>query len=101
MTENIDQALVCYNEQKGEDKTFVIVNNIEEGEYDEVKDYLYTILQQEGLIVMRNLSKSDRMKKLWQAIKCYEEHGMTFSNEKLSIIVATKKLPRQDFFLWF
>lgn len=81
---------------------FVLVNNLyDEAEYAEVKAYLAEVLSGKGVVIMRNLSRSQLMMSLWRECRDYATYGMTFSNEKVAIIVANPKLPRQDFSMWF
>lgn len=81
---------------------FVLVNNIADDiEQNVVAEYLNEVLCTRGVIIMRNLSRSNRMKSLWLKCKANAKYGMTFSNEKLAVIVISEKLQRQDFSMWF
>ncbi len=81
---------------------FVLVNNVyDKSEYAAVVAYLAEVLSSHGVVVMRNLSRSALMMSLWRECRSLAAYGMTFSNEKIAIIVANSKLPRQDFSMWF
>lgn len=86
----------------GTGEPFVLVNNLyDEAEYAEVKAYLAEVLTGKGVVIMRNLSRNQLMMSLWRECRDKAAYGMTFSNEKVAIIVANPKLPRQDFSMWF
>ena len=53
-----------------------------------------------GVVIIRNIATSAIMAQLWDSCRAAMEHGMTFSNEKIAIIVFDHKLPRQDFKIW-
>ena len=40
------------------------------------------------------------MTALWQRCKEQMSYGMTFTNEKMAVIILSPKLPRQDFAIW-
>jgi predicted O-methyltransferase YrrM len=83
-------------------KPFILINAIPQpATYDEVQGYLFKILESDGVVIMRNISRDKAMQRLWLSCRDHATYGMTFSNEKISIIVANPKLPRQDFLLWF
>ena len=54
-----------------------------------------------GVVIMRNISRNDRMKQLWLLSRDSMTFGQSFTNEKLAIIVANPKLQLEHFFLWF
>lgn len=81
---------------------FVLVNNIyDEEEYVPALSYIKEIMASSGVVIMRNLSRNKQMQAMWQECRRYATYGMAFSNEKVAIIVANPKLPRQDFSMWF
>ena len=80
---------------------FVLINDIKAEEYSEVLTYLYEIRNGKGVIIIRNLMRNPALNALWEAIRNAAPTGMTFSNGKTAIIVATPKLPHQNFSLWF
>ena len=86
----------------GAGSPFILVNNLyDEAEYSAVKSYLAEVMNGKGVVVMRNLSRSRLMMSLWIECRDNAAYGMTFSNDKVAIIVANPKLPRQDFSMWF
>lgn len=97
------RAIDDYEKKKEEhiQKRFVLVNDIAEDDLEVINSYLHSILASEGIIVMRNISRSQAMNALWDDCRAYARYGMTFSNGKFAIIVANPKLPKQDFFIWF
>lgn len=81
---------------------FVLVNNIaDEREYAEVSAFLSSLLKAEAVVVMRNLARSERVRLLWSKFCAEATFGMSFSNDKLAVFVVNRKLPRQDFSIWF
>ncbi|MEF9924281.1 MAG: hypothetical protein RR061_05490 [Muribaculaceae bacterium] len=83
------------------ERRFLLVNNVENRDVDIIDAYIHKIMATEGFIVMRNLSRSSAMNGLWNRCKADLKFGMTFSNEKIAVIVINNKLPKQDYFLWF
>ncbi|MBQ7941509.1 MAG: hypothetical protein IJ328_03755 [Muribaculaceae bacterium] len=80
---------------------FVLINSVQEEEYSNVLNYLHGIRKSDGIIIIRNISRNSVMQALWEACRNAADTGMTFSNGKLAIIVASAKLPHQNFSLWF
>lgn len=80
---------------------FVLINSLDEKDYDNVSAYLQYVCNNNGVIIFRNISNSNTNKRLWEACKDSATTGMTFSNGKTAIIVASPKLPHQNFSLWF
>lgn len=98
----LDEGLSIYrNTSTGESEPFVLVNNIRDEEYSRLLNYLYDVRKNKGVIVIRNISKNDTLRSLWEACRDAAPTGMTFSNGKTAIIVASPKLPHQNFSLWF
>lgn len=85
----------------GADNPFILINSIKEEEYSQVLSYLHKVRQGKGVIIIRNLTKNDALFALWNACRDVANTGMTFTNGKMGIIVATPKLPHQNFSLWF
>lgn len=98
--DNISDAITTYKTKDAE-RPFILINGVNENDRIAIKPYILSILESKGVIILRNLSKSEQMRTLWYECKSMTTPGMTFSNEKLAIIVASSKLPRQDFSLWF
>ncbi len=80
---------------------FVLINSLDEKDYDNVAAYLQDVCNSNGVIIFRNISNNNTNNKLWEACKDSATTGMTFSNGKTAIIVASPKLPHQNFSLWF
>ncbi len=100
--DDIEQCIASYrNSLRETDQPFILVNDIKESEYPELLEYLKEICKTQGTIVMRNVSRSSVMRRLWFTCRDCSQTGMTFSNEKYSVITASTKLPHQNFFLWF
>lgn len=80
---------------------FAVINNIANDEFQAVAEFLsHTAADSNGVAIIRNIATSTIMAQLWDSCRAVMEHGMTFSNEKIAIIVFDHKLPRQDFKLW-
>lgn len=80
---------------------FVLINSMGDSEKVCVGQYLDSMATTGGVVIMRNLSRNRNVLELWQDYRKRLSVGMTFSNEKLAIIVVSPKLPRQDFSMWF
>ena len=80
---------------------FVMINRIEPVDYEQIRSYVAGIQQNGGVIILCNLSRSDLMRDLWQQIIDNGNFGMGFSNDRIAVFVGSKKLPKQNFSLWF
>lgn len=103
LSEDVETLINSYTKVLTENSmsSFVLINSIEQEEFELVSKYLQSIISQEGVVIMRNLSSSALMRELWNKGKENAYYGMTFSNEKVGFMVVNPKLPRQDFLLWF
>lgn len=97
--------LLCRDEYSATDtggtRPFVIVEEIPEGSYDAVCGYLSEILCRDAVVILRNVGKDATMHSLWMSCRDASGTGMTFSNDKLAVLVASPKLQHQHFSLWF
>lgn len=99
---SFEESIKSYNiTQSGEKSPFILINDVKENEYSQVLSYLHKIRQKKGVIIIRNINKNKVLKALWEACRDAASTGMTFSNGKMAVIVATPKLPHQNFSLWF
>lgn len=96
----LNETLDQYDKRRGEGG-FVLINNIEEGDIELLSHKIKTIIEEGGVVVMRNLARSIQMKHFWSKLNASISHGMTFSNYRIGIIVGLKHLPRQNYTLWF
>ena len=86
----------------GNETSFVVVNSIPQPDVaQELTQYLCGLMNDDCVIVFRNLSRSDAMKQLWTSLKQSMKCGQSFTNEKVGVIVVQKKLNLEHFFLWF
>lgn len=97
----ISDAVSMYRGKNVNNDAFILINGINADDYFILKPYISSVLSTNGVIILRNISRSEQMRIVWKDCKQMRKTGMTFSNEKLAIIVADPKLPRQDFSLWF
>lgn len=99
---SLAEAAETYQRRLGPGQPFVLANSVaDDHEYRDVMGYLKQALAGQCVVMVRNISRSSRMRALWSECKELTPHGMTFSNDKTAIIVANAKLPRQDFSMWF
>lgn len=92
----------CNNLNGDDDTPFVLVNSLpNEHDFNLLSTRLAALLNQECVIMLRNLSRSRAMKQLWKVLKGKMTHGQSFTNEKTAIIVSNPKLNLEHFFLWF
>ena len=68
---------------------------------ESVLRYAGEVLDGEGVVAMRNLSRDERMATLFNELDSSLAHGMTFTNGRIAVIVGYSHLPRQSFSLWF
>ncbi len=100
---DLEMALGAYEREIGSDEEpFVVINDLPlAGDEQAIVRWLEPLMRSGAVVVMRNLSRSDRMKALWERLKASMTGGQTFTNEKMAVLVAGHKLPLQHFFLWF
>ena len=104
--ESYDNLSLCvkeYGEQLADaDKPFLLVNDIPaNSDFEGVRDAVFAAIDRDGVVLLRNMEKSDEMAQLWAETQAHMTVGQTFTNEKTAVVVANPKLPLQHFFLWF
>ncbi len=81
---------------------FIMVNALDDTDaFTECADVIAWALQSEGVVVVRNLMRSPLVGKLFSQVDSSMDHGMTFTNGRMAVIVGFRHLPRQRFNLWF
>lgn len=99
---DLAKAISIYQSSLGQSNPFVLVNSLtDSNQLNDVLPFIDSVIAQESVVILRNLSRSQLMRQLWNECKTMPTHGMTFSNEKIAIVIADPKLPRQDFSIWF
>lgn len=98
--DDVSEAIENYYTSLNNIAPFIIVNHIDNNS-KKVIDAATKAINNEGIIIVCNINKCSTMKKTWNEIKSTMNHGMSFSNEKIGIIVGYKHLPLQHFSLWF
>ena len=79
----------------------MIVNGVSVDNLPAVGQFLKTVVSNNGVIVMRNMASSSEVYSLWSGVIRSMEYGMSFTNGKIGVVVASRKLPLQHFSLWF
>ena len=59
------------------------------------------MLGRNGTVILRNLTKSRLIADLLSSLDGALDHGMTFTNGNIAVIVGYSHLPRQSFLLWY
>lgn len=57
-------------------------------------------LDNDCVIVMRNLHRDKELRMMWENAKQTMPWGHSYTNDKTGILVANRKLQREDFYLW-
>ena len=96
---NVDDCISNYLQVV--EHPFVIVNAVAADNLPAVAQFLQTVVGRNGVIVMRNMASSSEVYSLWSGVVRSMEYGMSFTNGKIGVIVANRKLPLQQFSLWF
>lgn len=96
---NVDDCISNYLQVV--ERPFVIVNAVAADNLSAVAQFLQTVVGRNGVIVMRNMASSSEVYNLWSGVVRSMEYGMSFTNGKIGVIVANRKLPLQQFSLWF
>lgn len=98
-----NEAIAHYRAvSQGDGVKFMVVNSVDSDMTREsVLRYAGEVLDGEGVVAMRNLSRDERMATLFNDLDSSHTHGMTFTNGRIAVIVGYRHLPRQSFSLWF
>ena len=96
---NVDDCISNYLQVV--ERPFVIVNAVAADNLPAVAQFLQTVVGRNGVIVMRNMASSSEVYSLWSGVVRSMKYGMSFTNGKIGVIVANRKLPLQQFSLWF
>ena len=97
----LDDAISTYQESSGNKAPFVLVDDVTETDFTLLSTTLSEAINNDGVIIIRNISRSKLIRQLWNDITSAMPHGMSFSNDRIGIIVGYHRLPRQHFLLWF
>lgn len=95
------EAIRAYESEAPQGSRYVVVNRIPANEADAVDRWLRSLAASEAVVVVRNLQHDETVARLWRSLLESLNYGMTFSNGKMGIAVLERKLPRQNFQLWF
>lgn len=97
----LDMTIARYREINTGRPHFILVNDSTANDIPALLTVIREALDNNGVVIMRNLSKAEVMRNLWDETRSLMRHGMSFSNGSIGIIVAQKHLPLQHFSLWF
>ena len=61
---------------------------------------LYRLLDEQCVLVMRNLDRDQTMAALFEQCRSHMSMGQTYTNSKVAILIPNHKLQREDFLLW-
>lgn len=99
--DDIEQVITAYhNNLNANNQPFIVINQIDKN----AKLIIETVskaINNEGIVIVCNINHNQIIKGSWEEIKSTMSHGMSFSNEKIGVIVGLKHLPLQHFSLWF
>lgn len=84
-----------------EGQAFVLVNDLDGADLDTLRSWLTQTIERGGVAVMRHLERNAALRSLWHDLRQAMPFGQTFTNGKTAVVVADRKLPRQDFEIWF
>lgn len=97
----VREAFDSYSTAIGQERPFILVNDIAKEDWQYAKDSLDAAICQGGVIIFRNIGKHPWMRSLWESAKSGMPHGISFSNERLGVITALEHLPLQHIQMWF
>lgn len=81
---------------------FILINNVESAaDIDTILPFLEAMAHSDATVIMRNLNRNPLMAQMWKTFAERSGHGMSFTNERIGVFVANRKLPRQDYLVWF
>ncbi|MBQ9077234.1 MAG: hypothetical protein IJY31_05260 [Muribaculaceae bacterium] len=97
----IEKALCGYRETNTGKPHFILINDLTNDDAESLFPTLQEALDNNGVVIMRNLSKRKNVLTLWDKLCREMTFGMSFSNGRIGIIVSRSHLPLQHFSLWF
>ncbi len=98
----LDTLLDDYLMALGDDRPFVLVNNLhDDKDLTCLTDALTAMLSNEATLLFRHIDSDQRVKRVWDACCQALTAGQTYTNEKTGILIANPKLQREHFDLWF
>lgn len=95
------EAIDAYNDSLSGKSPFILVNDVSDTDFSHLCATLSNALNSDGVVVVRNISRSHNVRRLWDHLKSTSIHGMSFSNDRIAIFVGLSHLPRQHYSLWF
>lgn len=95
------EAIDAYNESLSGKSPFILVNDVSDTDLTHLCTAFSEAIRHNGVIVVRNISRSRNVRRLWDHLKSSSPHGMSFSNDRIAIFVGLSHLPRQHYSLWF
>lgn len=99
--DEIEQAISAYNNSlNAENKPFIVINQIDK-DAKLIVETVSKAINESGVVIVCNINHNQMIKDSWKELKSIMSHGMSFSNEKIGVIVGHKHLPLQHFSLWF
>ena len=98
---SLSEAIDTYRHANADAAPFILVNDVSEPDFLLLADTIVDALHREGIVIVRNISRSPIVRRLWNRTIAAIPHGMSFSNDRIGIIVGYRRLPRQHFSLWF
>ena len=101
VSETAEEAIKAYSENLQGERPYIVVNRVDPEEAGMIAEWLKSQAADECIVVMRNIQNDDTVASLWNTLRDSLTHGMTFTNGKMGIAVVEKKLPKQNFQLWF
>ncbi len=99
--DDIKQAITEYhNNLNAENQPFIVINKIDK-DAKLIVETASKAIKENGIVIVCNINHDQIIKDSWQEIKSSMNHGMSFSNDKIGVVVGLKHLPLQHFSLWF
>ncbi|MBE6317421.1 MAG: hypothetical protein E7081_00370 [Bacteroidales bacterium] len=99
--DNIEYAVIDYcNDLAVNEQPFIVINQIDK-EAELIVETATKAINAGGVVIICNISRNHIIKDSWKAIKSSMSHGMSFSNDKIGVVVGHKHLPLQHYSLWF
>lgn len=97
----LSDAITAYDNTRNDNIPFILITEVSDTDIPQLSDTVKKALTNEGVIIMRNISRSKSIRRLWNETTASMSHGMSFSNDRIGIIVGYNRLPRQHYSLWF
>lgn len=98
--DNLRRAISLYKDKTADQPPFVLVNR-SCGNNLELSSMISRMLEREAIVLFTDIDSTEQTRALWESLNSnLTDHGMTFTDDRMGVIVGIRHLPRQEYKLW-